>query len=558
MQKKTQKTSKDQIAIKKLEKELIATKNELARKTAQTELYKEMRFLTRKKFNLIQFLDRLTNRIIKVTYTTSASILLLDDSGDYLEFVIAKGPGSEKLVGTLIPANEGIAGKVVQTGKHHISQETMHDPDWGSKVADSIGYTTLNLLAVPLKVKGKLKGVIEIINKKNGELFNKTDVGLLMALSTEVAIAFENANLLIESRQRTKQLEELSKISTILNSSLDQKTIRLRTMEAIVELLDCETGSLYLVDEERNKLVFEVALGEKGEKLKEVTLDFGEGIAGWVAQEGKSQLIPDTRKDARWANRADQISEFKTINMVVAPIKVNKKVIGVLQAINKLAGKTPNEIDLNLLERLADQVAIALENAMLYEEQRLLFKETAQTLVTAIEKRDPYTGGHTKRVRGYCMILAKYLDLDAETQEWLELAAILHDTGKIGVDDQVLRKPGELTSKEYEKMKSHSIYGHDIIKHIKALKPILAGMKHHHERFDGQGYPDGLAKLKIPLISRIISVADTWDAMTSDRPYRKGLSRKVAVKVIKENGGTQFDPKIVAAFLIAFKEGAIA
>lgn len=558
MQNKNQKNSKDQLSIEKLEKELIAVKEELNKKTAQTELYKEMKFLTSKEFNLITFLDRITDRIIDITHTTSASILLLDEAEENLEFVIAKGPGSEKLVGVKIPSNEGIAGKVMQTGKHHISQVTKHDPDWGSKVADSIGYTTFNLLAVPLEARGKLKGVIEIINKKNGEFFGQTDVGLLIALSTEVAIAFENANLLVEARQRTQQLETLSKISTILNSSLDQKTVRLRTMEAIVELLDCETGSLYLIDAEHKKLVFEVALGEKGGKLKKMTLDFGEGIAGWVAQEGKSQLIPDTRKDARWADRADQISEFKTLNMVVAPIKVNNKVIGVLQALNKKKGKLPTEFDLNLLERLADQVAIALENAMLYEEQRLLFKETAQTLVTAIEKRDPYTGGHTKRVRGYCMILAKYLGLDSDTREWLELAAILHDTGKIGVDDQVLRKPGKLTSEEYEKMKSHPIYGHDIIKYIKSLKPILFGIKHHHERFDGQGYPDGLSKLQIPLIARIIAVADTWDAMTSDRPYRKGLDQQVALDVIKENRGTQFDPEIVDLFLKAYGEGAFS
>ena len=147
----------------------------------------------------------------------------------------------------------------------------------------------------------------------------------------------------------------------------------------------CETGSLYLIDEERGELYFEVALGDKGEVVKEIRLKIGEGIAGWVAKEGKPELIPDCSKDPRWASKVDKKSKFVTRNMVTVPVKTKDKTIGVLQAINKLDDKLFNEEDLHLLESLADQVAIALENAQLYEQQRQTFLQTAEALATAIE-----------------------------------------------------------------------------------------------------------------------------------------------------------------------------
>ena len=268
-------------------------------------------------------------------------------------------------------------------------------------------------------------------------------------------------------------------------------------------------------------------------------------------------MSPDISKDPRWASRVDKKSKFQTRNMVTVPVHAKGKVMGVLQALNKNNNKKFDKSDLRLLESLADQVAIALENAGLYEHQKIMFMQTAEALATAIEKRDPYTGGHTKRVRDFSMAAAKYLDLDQKIMDWLELAAILHDAGKIGVDDQVLRKPGRLTKEEFDQMKAHPNYGYEILHHVHELEPAIPGMRYHHERFDGKGYPTGLKGKKIPLIARIIAVADTWDAMTSDRPYRDGLSDDIAKKELKVNSGMQFDPVVVEAFLKAHKNGDI-
>ncbi|MBU2515738.1 HD domain-containing protein [bacterium] len=376
-------------------------------------------------------------------------------------------------------------------------------------------------------------------------------------LSNEIALALENGRLLDSARYKAESFSKLARLSAILNSSLDHQTVRIRALESVVELMECETGSLYLIDEEKDELYFEVALGEKGKAVKEIRLKMGEGIAGWVAQKGESDLVPDTAEDPRWAKRVDQKSDFVTNNMITVPVKSKHKVIGVLQAINKLNGRKPNQADLKLMENLSDQVAIALENARLYEEQKEMFFETAEALATAIEKRDPYTGGHTRRVREFSLAIGRQLDLTDDLLELLEITAILHDIGKIGVDDAVLRKPGKLNDEEYEKMKLHTSYGYEILNHVKKLGPAIPGMRHHHERMDGKGYPLGLKGNEIPLLARIICVADTWDAMTSNRPYRKGLSDQIAYEELKENKNKQFDLKVINAFLRAYNNGEI-
>lgn len=528
-----------------------------ARLELHAGLLREIAAMAGESFELVPFLDRIIARVSEAVKAESATLFLHDETTGTLEFTVVKGPAAARLTGKRMDAGEGIAGKVVSTGQAHLSSDVKADPRWSARVATELGYKTVNILAVPLKARGKVMGVVEVINKKGGKSFTRDDRGLLDALAAEVAVVLENALLMSDLRLQAEQFVKLSRLSAILNSTLDPKLVRKRAMEAAVELLQCETGSLYLIDPDKNELYFEVALGDKGDAVKEIRLKMGEGIAGWVALEGKSDLVPDTSRDPRWAKRVDQKSKFQTRNMVTVPVRAKGRIIGVLQALNKLHNKSFDVKDLHLMESLADQVAIALENARLYEEQKVMFKETAEALATAIEKRDPYTGGHTKRVRDFVMATAKYMDLTPEDREWLELAAILHDAGKIGVDDQVLRKPGRLTDDEFNQMKKHPVYGSEILQHVKPLGPAIPGMKYHHERYDGKGYPEGIADGSIPLIARIIAVSDTWDAMTSDRPYRKGLSDDIANAELIKCTGTQFDGVVVEAFLKAYRNGEI-
>ncbi len=351
--------------------------------------------------------------------------------------------------------------------------------------------------------------------------------------------------------RRNRQLKVLSELSVLVNSTLDTREIRKRAIEAATTLVEAETGSLLLIDRETGTLFFEVALGEKGEILSAIRLDRGQGIAGWVAETGEPLIVKDAGSDPRFFRGADEKSSFTTRNIVCVPLQTKGKIIGVLQAINKKEGVFDEE-DREVLSALANQVAIAVENANLYQELKEAFYGTAHALAETIEKRDPYTGGHTHRVMEYSLVIGKMMRLPDEETENLKLAAILHDIGKIGVRDNILLKNGKLDQDEAHIMNRHAEYGAEILRHVKQLSQVIPGVRAHHERYDGNGYPDGLKGRDIPLIARIIAVADTFDAMTTDRPYRKALSVSEAIGELQKNSGVQFDGEIVETFVEYF------
>ena len=359
------------------------------------------------------------------------------------------------------------------------------------------------------------------------------------------------------NEERAKRLALLSQLSQVLNSTLDPKEIRRRTMEAATRLMKAEVGSLLLVHEEKRRLYFEVALGEREEDLKTISLNFGEGIAGWVAQHGKPLIVNSPEKDRRFFKGVDERTEFKTRNIICVPVRVKEKTIGVLEALNKKGKGRFNKEDLSLLISLADQVAIALDNSRLYQELEEMFFQTTKSLADAIEKRDPHTGGHTQRVTLYSQATAKYLPLTPLEKKWVKITSVLHDIGKIGIEDYILKKPKPLSPREFEIIKRHSMMGAEIIQHIRQLREIIPGVKYHHEQVDGKGYPDGLRGKDIPILAKIVAVADTYDAMTTDRPYRKAMDKKIAIGELKRCSGTQLDGEVVEAFIHAYQNGEI-
>ncbi len=366
---------------------------------------------------------------------------------------------------------------------------------------------------------------------------------------TELEVVFGNA------KKRCAQLETLARLSRLLNSSLNFEYVKRKATEAATVLLNCETSSLLLKDEE-GQLYFEVALGKKGKIVKRFHLKMGEGIAGWVAQHGEPLIVPEASKDPRFFKEVDEAADFVTHNLICVPLKAKQEIIGVIQGINKREGEFTRD-DAGLFQSLADQIAIALDNARLYEELNEMSLQLVKALSGAIEKRDDYTGGHTQRVLEICMAMSEYLRLPSEEKRQLMLAAILHDVGKVGIKDHILNKEEVLTEEEFDYMKEHPSLGAEILTHIKQLSSIIPGIQYHHEYYDGCGYPAGLKGDDIPYIARIIAVADTFDAMVTDRPYQKGMSREEALEEIKRNAGTQFDPYVVEVFVKAFENGDV-
>ncbi len=349
-------------------------------------------------------------------------------------------------------------------------------------------------------------------------------------------------------QRKLQQARTLMDLSVLINSTLDTRQIRERAIEAATGLVHAETGSLLLIDRETGELFFEVALGEKGSALKEVRLGRGQGIAGWVAEKGEGLIIHDVASEPRFFGGADVKSSFRTKNILCVPVRTKNSMLGVLQAINKIEGSFDDD-DREGLSALANQVAIAIENANLYEELKQTFYETAQTLAETIEKRDPYTGGHTRRVMHYSIGIGRAMGLSASEMERLKFAAILHDIGKIGIPDAILLKNDRLEPDETIKMQAHTSYGSEILDNVKKLHEIIPAVKGHHEKYDGTGYPDGLKGDDIDQMARIIAVADTYDAMTTDRPYRRALTMEVAIDELIKYAGRQFDSRVVDHFV---------
>jgi HD-GYP domain-containing protein (c-di-GMP phosphodiesterase class II) len=318
-----------------------------------------------------------------------------------------------------------------------------------------------------------------------------------------------------------------------------------------------EVGSLLLINERRRQLYFEVVLGDREEEIKTMFLDVGQGIAGWVAQHGKPLIVNSPEKDPRFFKGVDERTGFKTRNVICVPVKAKAKTMGVLEAANKRQKTGFNKEDLSLLTSLANQVAIALDNSRLYQELEETFFQTADSLADTIEKRDPCTGGHTQRVTSYSLAIGKYLQLKPLDRKRLKIASALHDIGKIGIEDHILKKPERLSPEEFDVIKQHSSMGAKIIEHIWQLREIVPGVKYHHEHVNGMGYPDGLRGEEIPVLAKIVAVADTYDAMTTDRPYRKAMDKGAAIEELRRCTGTQLDQGVVEAFLKAYQRGEI-
>ncbi len=510
--------------------------------------------VTSQNFDINKILGRFLDITLEVVGADAGSILLIDKNSDTLYFAVARGSKAEKLKDYKLTIGEGIAGWVAQSGKSVITPDVKKDKRFASKISKEIKYPTKNIICAPLRFEEEVLGVIELINKKGNGVFNEDDLEILEIFTPYIGVIIKNAQLFIENRKKIERLEHLIEITKFVNSTLNLDALLNRMLEISTDVLNAEAGSILLLDEEKDELVFAAATGEKSDKIKEIRVPVGEGVVGWVAREDKDVLIADAQNDPRFFKKADQKTKFKTKTIVAVPLKTKEKLIGVVEVLNKKDNSLFNEEDVNLLEALANQAAVAIENAKLYENLKQLFLNTVKSLAAAIETKDIYTRGHSERVTKYSMIIGEKLGIKAEELENLRLAALLHDIGKIGIDESILRKPAKLSATEFEEIKKHPIYAANILESIPQLKEIIPVVKHHHERYDGHGYPSALKGNEIPYFSRIIAIADTFDAMSSNRPYRQALPLDICIQEIINCSGTQFDPEIALVAHKALKE----
>ncbi len=319
-----------------------------------------------------------------------------------------------------------------------------------------------------------------------------------------------------------------------------------------VAVLDAQRGAIVLTDHEGKLQLRALATG-RGEPPGR--FHFSQHIAQRSFNTGESILCCSVGDDPDLA-KAQSIAEGAMASVLCAVLRTPRKRLGVLHLDRSYWQKPFTEDDLHLADAMAANVSAGIESAQLLRKQRDLFYNTITILAQAVELRDQYTGGHTVRVTKYSLLLADKLSVSAADVQLLRIGTPLHDIGKIGIDDAILRKAGRLTPEEFEIMKSHTVKGAAILGTVPDLVPALPIVRSHHEQWNGKGYPDGLAGENIPRLARIVAVCDAFDAMTSDRPYRKGLPVDVAFGEVEKQSGQQFDPECAAAFL-AIRERVI-
>jgi HD-GYP domain-containing protein (c-di-GMP phosphodiesterase class II) len=320
-----------------------------------------------------------------------------------------------------------------------------------------------------------------------------------------------------------------------------------------VSALDAQRGAIVLAEGPNGPLRLRATATDadaRGEKHvpSRGGPSFSQNLAQRSFARGESILCCSVEEDPELAG-ARSIAEGTMASVLCVLLRTPHKRLGVLHLDRGPMQKPFTQDELHLADALAANVSAGIESANLLRKQKELFYATIKMMAEAVELRDPYTGRHISRVTEYSMLLAQNLDLTPEELHTIRIGTPLHDIGKIGIPDQILNKPGKLTREEFEIMKTHTTKGAKILESVPDLAPIIPIARSHHERWDGGGYPDGLKGENTSRLARIVAVADAFDAMTSDRPYRKGMLPEVAFAELEKQRGKQFDPDLAAAFL---------
>lgn len=411
------------------------------------------------------------------------------------------------------------------------------------------------LLAVPVQRRGVVGGIF-LVSRGGGACYSRQEIDFVEGVANLVAVSLDNIGLYEDSMGQSIDLAKKMETITVMHeidrhilSTLSRDEILDAVTANVQRVIPYDSLSIALFDLAQNNFIIAATAGE-----------VVDGLTRGAILPAAGSLFEQVLKTKRPIISADMMLE-KKIRLIAAPfiregirsvlsvpLVTGDSVVGTMNFAGKRVGAFSTD-DMANAAKLAAQVAVALENARLFNELQDLIFSAVESLVSAIDAKSSWTKGHSERVRGYAVAIGSTLGLERGEIERLKLASTLHDIGKIGIYEEILEKPEPLTDQEFSLLKGHPEKGAGILSAVKQFNELIPAVRHHHERYDGTGYPHGLAGETIPLDARILCVADSYDAMTSDRPYRQGLSHRKAVDELKRKAGTQFDPAVVQAFI---------
>lgn len=396
-------------------------------------------------------------------------------------------------------------------------------PFFNREVDQGSGYKTETVLVVPvMDAQGAVLGAVQLLNKQEG-CFTQEDeerlAGAVRALATAEFFQKPDVGL-------ARQL-----------------------VDGLVAELECERGSFFMLDAAQGILYALYASGMEGKPVIGVRVNLG--IAGWVVFTGQALVIEDAYHSEFFNQETDRRTGYRTRGIVAVPLKTHQgEPLGVLEIINKKAGGSFTQDEVEALHALASIAAIAMENATLFKEYETQFQSFIEVMAASIDAKDPLTAGHSQWVSEYACGIAREMGLSENDVDVVRVAGFLHDYGKLGVADNVLKKAGPLTSGEYDQIKTHVDYTREILTKMRFSRkyrhvPNIAAS--HHEYMDGSGYGSGLLNRYIPFLAKIITVADIFEALTADRHYRRRMPFEEALSILKQGAGKKFDTAIVEA-----------
>ncbi len=556
--------------------------------------------------DLHETLEKMLDLLIEITKGESGALYLYDVINTELILHAMHGNGDyTHTLGGHYPCNESV-GQTLRKGIPQLLRRD-HTP-MPSILIDSeaiAGGIIHTMYCMPLMLGDQPVGIVQIFNPPFVE-DTEAHLETLRLLCMLIAPHIDRVSHLLDAEHRERRLRDLIEIMSNLSTTLERDKLLDDIMHYAQDLLEVEATSIWIKDEDNGDLVLHVATGERVSNIREVRVPADQGIIGNVTSTGKYIVVNDVDQDAHFYRGVDKKSGFTTRAILCVPLKapqidlggergqLNETIIGGAQALNKRNGRVFDEEDIALFEMMANQAATILQFSelynhlsRLYNELALLFNETQRLseqnykmfwgiikgISSFIDRKDPYTRGHSLRVSEFSVAIARQLNLPRTMLEHIQIGGILHDVGKIGVPDEVLKKPSHLTDEEMSKMKLHPKLGMKLLEEsdLLWLLPIESqAIEEHHERLDGSGYPQGLmgkrkedingnstSKEGISLIGRIVAVADAFDAMTSDRPYRPGMSVEKALSILREESGIGLDPICVEALVRARQDGDI-
>jgi putative nucleotidyltransferase with HDIG domain len=368
-----------------------------------------------------------------------------------------------------------------------------------------------------------------------------------LILKEEVARQVRLKELNNQLVERVKEVNTLNRVMEDFSSTDSSHGVFNKVVELGVEELHADKVFCHIFSERTRDLIqVASACPRDGDyQLPDgFVFDIPDRIKSYIKERAAEGASPFLMPDAAENSCMDTAVQ----SFMMVPLRIRENVFGVASAFIFEKDRIFNEKDIYYMNFITRKAAAAIENIALYENIYDNLFATLFAFVAALEVRDFYTRRHSTRVARYAHKIAKEMECSQEELDVINFAGMLHDIGKIGIRDDILLKPGPLTDEEYEKIKEHPAIGADIISKLGLWDREVDIIRHHHERFDGNGYPDGLSGETIPRLARIMSVADCFDAMASNRPYRERMEKSLVLKIIRENSGTQFDPNVVAAF----------